>query len=102
MTLATLVLADISISASTFIWWIVIGLIIGLIASFIMRGGYGLLVDIIIGIVGAILGGIIASLLGIAYSGLGWTIFFGVIGAIILIAILRAISGGYHYRRRRL
>jgi uncharacterized membrane protein YeaQ/YmgE (transglycosylase-associated protein family) len=102
MTLATFVLSDISLSASTIIWWLLVGLVAGLLASFIMRGGYGILMDIVIGIVGAFLGGFLASLLGISYSGLGWTIFFAVIGAIILIAILRAVSGGYGFRRRRL
>lgn len=101
MTLATLVLADISLSASTVVWWLLVGLVAGLIASFIMRGGYGIIGDIIVGIVGAFLGGFLASLAGISYSGIGWTIFFAVIGAIILIAILRAVSGGYHYRYRR-
>jgi uncharacterized membrane protein YeaQ/YmgE (transglycosylase-associated protein family) len=100
MTLATLVLADITLSASTVVWWLLVGLVAGLLASFIMRGGYGILMDIVIGIVGAFLGGFLASLLGISYSGIGWTIFFAVIGAIILIAILRMVSGGYGRRRR--
>jgi uncharacterized membrane protein YeaQ/YmgE (transglycosylase-associated protein family) len=102
MTLATLVLGDITLSASTVIWWLVVGLIVGLIASFIMRGGYGIIGDIVIGIVGAFLGGFLASLLGIGAGGLLGTIIIAVIGACILIAILRAVSGGYGYRRRRL
>ncbi len=102
MTLATLVLSDISLSASTVVWWLVVGLIVGLIASFIMRGGYGLVADIIIGIVGAFLGGFLASLVGIGAGGLLGTIIIAVIGACILIAILRAVSGGTGYRRRRL
>jgi uncharacterized membrane protein YeaQ/YmgE (transglycosylase-associated protein family) len=100
MTLATLVLGDISLSASTVVWWLVVGLIVGLIASFIMRGGYGIIGDIIVGIVGAFLGGFLASLLGIGAGGLLGTIIIAVIGACILIAILRAVSGGYSRRRR--
>ena len=100
MTLATLVLGDISLSASTVIWWIVVGLVVGLIASFIMRGGYGIIGDIIVGIVGAFLGGFLASLVGIGAGGLLGTIIIAVIGACILIAILRAVSGGYTRRRR--
>lgn len=100
MTLATLVLGDINLSASTIVWWLVVGLIVGLIASFIMRGGYGLVADIIIGIVGAFLGGFLASLVGIGAGGLLGTIIIAVIGACILIAILRAVSGGYSRRRR--
>jgi len=100
MTLATLVLGDITLTASTVVWWLVVGLIVGLIASFIMRGGYGLVADIIIGIVGAFLGGFLASLVGIGAGGLLGTIIIAVIGACILIAILRAVSGGYSRRRR--
>lgn len=101
MTLATLVFGDINLSASTIIWWLVVGLIVGLLASFIMRGGYGIVADIIIGIVGAFIGGFLASVLGVGGSGIVWTIVIAVIGACILIAILRAVSGGYGRGRRR-
>ena len=100
MTLATLVLGDITLTASTVVWWLVVGLIVGLLASFIMRGGYGLVGDIVIGIVGSFLGGFLASLVGIGAGGLLGTIIIAVIGACILIAILRAVSGGYSRRRR--
>jgi len=102
MTLATLVLGDINLSASTIVWWLVVGLVVGLLASFIMRGGYGIVGDIVIGIVGAFLGGFLASLVGIGSGGLLGTIIIAVIGACILIAILRAISGGYGRGRRRI
>jgi len=95
MTLATLVLGDINLTASTVIWWLVVGLIAGVLASFVMRGGYGIVGDIIIGIVGAFLGGFLASLLGIGASGLVGTIIIAFIGACILIAILRLISRSY-------
>jgi uncharacterized membrane protein YeaQ/YmgE (transglycosylase-associated protein family) len=99
MTLATLVLGDITLTASTIVWWLVVGLIAGLLASFIMRGGYGILGDIVIGIVGAFIGGFLASLLGIGAGGILGTIIIAVIGACILIAILRMISRGYPRRR---
>ncbi len=38
MTLATLVLGDINLTASTVVWWLVVGLIAGVLASFVMRG----------------------------------------------------------------
>ncbi|HKV59009.1 MAG TPA: GlsB/YeaQ/YmgE family stress response membrane protein [Ktedonobacteraceae bacterium] len=101
MALATLVLGDINLSASTIIWWLIIGLVVGVIASFIMRGGYGIVADIIIGIVGAFIGGFLASLIGVSSGGsLILTLIIAVIGACILIAILRAVSGGYGRRRR--
>ena len=99
MTLATLVLGDINLTASTVVWWLVVGLIAGVLASFVMRGGYGIIGDIVIGIVGAFLGGFLASLLGIGASGLVGTIIIAFIGACILIAILRMISRSYPRRR---
>ena len=94
MAFASLVLADLSLS--TVIWWLLVGLIAGFLASMVMRGGgYGILGDIIVGIVGAFLGGFLASLLGLGASGFVGTVIIAFIGACILIAILRAVSGGY-------
>jgi len=82
--------------------WLVVGLIAGWLASLVMRGGgYGLIGDIIVGVVGALIGGFLAAtLLKIpnAVNGINVTsIFVAFIGAVILIAILRMVSG-----RRRL
>ena len=82
--------------------WIVVGLIAGWLASQVMRGGgYGLIGDIIVGIVGALIGGFLAAnLLNMpnAVNGINITsIFVAFVGAVILIAILRLVSG-----RRRL
>jgi len=98
MTLASIVLADISLT--TVLWWLVVGLIAGFLASLVMRGGgYGIVGDIVIGIVGAFIGGFLASLIGIGAGGLIGTIIIAFIGACILIAILRAVSGGFGRRR---
>ncbi len=77
--------------------WIVVGLIAGWLAGQVMRGGgYGLVGDIIVGIVGAIIGGFLAgALLGIPDAVNGFnvgSIVVAFIGAVILIAILRAIK----------
>jgi uncharacterized membrane protein YeaQ/YmgE (transglycosylase-associated protein family) len=97
MTFAALVLAD--ISASSIIWWLLVGLIAGFLASVVMRGGgYGIVGDIVVGLVGALIGGFLASLLGLGASGLVGTIIIAFIGACILIAILRAASGGFTRR----
>src|SRR2546421_12743341 len=94
MIVATMVLADITLES--LIWWLIVGLIAGFLASVVMRGGgYGIVGDIIIGIVGAILGGFLAGLLGLGVSGLVGTIIVAFIGACILIALLRAVSGGF-------
>jgi len=97
MTLATLVLADISLEG--LIWWLIIGLIAGFLASVVMRGGgYGVVGDIVVGLVGALIGGFLANLLGLGASGLIGTIIVAFIGACILIALLRAFSGGFSRR----
>ena len=100
MLLSSIVLADISLES--LIWWLVIGLIAGFLASVVMRGGgYGIVGDIIAGLVGAFIGGWLFGVLGISVGGgLLGSIIVAFIGACIFIAILRAISGGS--RRRRL
>jgi uncharacterized membrane protein YeaQ/YmgE (transglycosylase-associated protein family) len=87
-----MVLADVSLT--TVLWWLVVGLIAGFLASAVMRGGgYGVVGDIIVGIIGAFIGGFLMSLLGIGGSGILWTVIVAFIGACVLIAILRAVSG---------
>jgi uncharacterized membrane protein YeaQ/YmgE (transglycosylase-associated protein family) len=78
--------------------WIVVGLIAGWLASQVMRGGsYGLIGDIIVGAVGAVIGGFLAAnLLNMpdAVNGINVTsILVAFVGAVILIAILRMVSG---------
>jgi uncharacterized membrane protein YeaQ/YmgE (transglycosylase-associated protein family) len=76
--------------------WLVLGLIAGFLASVVMRGGgYGVIGDIIVGIVGALIGGFIFSVLGgTGVTGFNlWSLVVAFVGACILIAILRAISG---------
>ena len=78
--------------------WIVVGLIAGWLASQVMRGGgYGLIGDIIVGILGALIGGFLAAnLLNMpnAVNGINITsILVAFVGAVILLAILRVVSG---------
>ena len=76
--------------------WLIVGLIAGVLASLVMGGGFGLIGDIIIGIVGAFLGGWLFRELGVAspFGGLAGTIFVAFIGAVVLIFLLRLIRGG--------
>ena len=83
---------------SALLFWIIVGLIAGALAKFVLPGDDpgGIIVTIIIGVVGAVLGGWLLSLLGIgggAGSG-GWifSIIAGVIGAVILLAIYRLVA----------
>ena len=61
----------------------------------VMRGGgYGLVGDIIVGVIGALIGGFILSLFGLGANGFWTTLITAFIGACILIAILRMVGGG--------
>jgi len=75
--------------------WIVIGAIAGWLASMVMHSRLGLVTDIIVGIVGALIGGFVFNLLGIAgTTGFNlWSIFVAFIGSVILLALIRLISG---------
>ncbi|MEO7084988.1 MAG: GlsB/YeaQ/YmgE family stress response membrane protein [Gemmatimonadaceae bacterium] len=73
--------------------WLVVGLVAGVLASFVMGGGYGLIGDVVIGIIGAFIGGWIFRQLGasVPIGGLGGVILVAFIGAIVLLFILRII-----------
>ncbi len=74
--------------------WIIVGLIAGWLAGKVMKGGgYGVLVDIVLGILGGVLGGWLFGLLGIWQGrGLIGSIIVAFVGAVILVAITRAIK----------
>ncbi len=78
------------------LFWVIVGLVAGFLASVVMKGGgYGIVGDIIVGIVGALIGGFLMSLIGLNSSGnIIYSIIVAFIGACILIAILRAVSRG--------
>jgi uncharacterized membrane protein YeaQ/YmgE (transglycosylase-associated protein family) len=74
--------------------WLIVGLIAGLLASVAVGGvGYGLLGDIVVGIVGAVLGGWLFSQLHTAapVGGLPGVIFVAFVGAVVLLLILRLV-----------
>lgn len=76
------------------LWVIIVGLIAGWAAGRIMgKGGYGPLMDIILGIVGGIVGGFLISLIGLQTSGgLISQIIVAIIGAVFLIWISRMLK----------
>jgi uncharacterized membrane protein YeaQ/YmgE (transglycosylase-associated protein family) len=75
------------------IYWVVVGLIAGWAAGKIMKGGgYGTVMDIVLGIVGAVVGGWLLGLLGITAGGLIGTIIVAIIGAVFLIWLSRMIK----------
>lgn len=75
------------------IWWIIVGLVAGWAAGKIMKGsGYGPLVDIALGIVGAVIGGFLLGLVGIQSSGLIGSILVAIFGAVFLIWLSRRLK----------
>jgi uncharacterized membrane protein YeaQ/YmgE (transglycosylase-associated protein family) len=95
MTFALFVIGA-SLNPGGIIAWLVVGLIAGFLASVIMRGGgYGVVGDIIVGLVGAFLGGLLMNLLAPDMTTGFWgSIVVAIIGACILIAILRLFARG--------
>jgi uncharacterized membrane protein YeaQ/YmgE (transglycosylase-associated protein family) len=69
------------------IWWICVGLVAGWATGKILKGsGYGALADIVIGILGAIVGGFVMRAIGFSSSGgFFYTVFVAVLGAMILV-----------------
>jgi uncharacterized membrane protein YeaQ/YmgE (transglycosylase-associated protein family) len=80
------------------IFWVIVGLIAGALAKWIMPGPDpgGIILTLIIGIVGAVLGGWLLHLIGIgggaASGGFIFSILAGVLGALILLTIYRAVA----------
>ena len=76
--------------------WIIVGLIAGWLAGLVMKGGgYGVIGDIILGIIGALVGGFLASaLFGIPSGTFSLTtLIVAFLGAVIVVAIVRALPG---------
>ena len=76
-------------------WWLLIGLIAGWLAGTVARGrGFGCVVDVILGLVGAVIGGWIFERLGIVAFGFWGSLAAATVGAIVLVAIARLFAGG--------
>jgi uncharacterized membrane protein YeaQ/YmgE (transglycosylase-associated protein family) len=77
------------------IGWIVIGLLAGWLAGTLSRGrGFGCIVDVILGLIGAVLGGWIFTKLGIVAFGFLGSLAAATVGAVLLVAIARLFAGG--------
>ena len=78
--------------------WIIIGIIAGWLTGKIMKGsGFGMIMDMVVGLVGALIGGFLSSHLGfggVGDHGLIMSIFIAVIGAILLTYLVRLVTGG--------
>lgn len=73
-----------------FVWFVLIGITAGWLAGQIMKGGgSGLVVNLIVGVVGAILGGFVFALLGLSAYGLLGRLVVATVGAVLLLYLLR-------------
>ena len=71
------------------VYFLIIGLVAGWLAGLILKGkGFGLVGNLIVGCVGALLGGYLFGLLGIGGSGLIGSLIAALVGAIILLWII--------------
>ena len=75
--------------------WLIVGGIAGWLAGLIVKGGgQGILINIVVGIIGAVIGGWLFGQLGIAIgTGMVNTIITAVIGAVVLLLVIGLISG---------
>jgi uncharacterized membrane protein YeaQ/YmgE (transglycosylase-associated protein family) len=75
------------------LWWIVVGLVAGWATGKIMRGaGYGVLADIGLGVVGAVVGGMIMTALGVyTTGGIIPTILVAILGAVVVVVAVRLL-----------
>ena len=76
--------------------WLLVGLISGFLASrMVNKAGEGMILDIVLGIVGAFIGGVIFRMLGSqGVTGFNiWSIFVAFIGAVVLLTIYHAVTG---------
>ena len=76
-----------------FLWYLLIGLVAGWLANLVVKGrGAGLWINLIVGVVGGILGGWLFALFGVFAVGTVGSLFMALIGAIILLWIVTAVS----------
>ncbi len=77
--------------------WLIVGALAGWLASIVMgtNGSQGLLLDIIVGIVGALIGGFLFNVIGApGITGFNvWSLFVAFIGAVVLLGLLRLFTG---------
>ena len=75
------------------IWMLVIGAIAGWLAGLVMKGrGFGIIGNIVVGIVGAVIGGFLFNAFGIAFWGLQGSLLVAFIGAVILLFIVGLVK----------
>ena len=77
-----------------FLWFLIVGLVAGWLAGMLVKGGgFGLIGDLVVGVIGAFLGGWLFSTVGAsAGGGLLGSIIVATIGAVVLLFIVRLVK----------
>ncbi|WP_136657310.1 GlsB/YeaQ/YmgE family stress response membrane protein [Nitratireductor sp. XY-223] len=73
--------------------FLVIGLIAGFIAEKVMNRNHGLIKNLVVGVIGAVVGGYLAPLVGISYGGFVGTLIVATVGAIIVLWLFALLAG---------
>jgi uncharacterized membrane protein YeaQ/YmgE (transglycosylase-associated protein family) len=90
-----IIYAEITLSPGGIIAWLVVGLIAGWFAARVMRGGgYGLVGDMIVGLIGAVIGGLTLGLIVTGEAGFWGSLVVAILGACLLLAIFRFLGFG--------
>jgi uncharacterized membrane protein YeaQ/YmgE (transglycosylase-associated protein family) len=75
------------------IWTIMIGILAGFLAGKVVKGhGMGVLLDLVVGIIGSILGGWLFAIVGLAAYGLLGRLLMAFVGAVVLLLLVRALK----------
>ena len=75
------------------VWFLLIGLAAGFLASRLMKGGgFGLLGDLVLGVVGAFFGSFLFGVVGLAAYGLVGRLIMATVGAVVLLALIRILK----------
>ena len=75
------------------IGFLVIGLIAGFIAEKVMKRNHGLIKNLIVGVIGAVVGGFLAQSLGIVYAGFVGYLIVATVGAIVVLFLFGLLAG---------
>jgi uncharacterized membrane protein YeaQ/YmgE (transglycosylase-associated protein family) len=85
---------NLTLSPGGWVVWIIVGLVAGFLAShFVKGGGYGLIGDLIVGLIGALIGGFLIGFFLHTTVGLLGSIVVAFVGAVILLLIVRTVTG---------
>ena len=77
------------------IWFLLVGLVAGWLAGKLTKGsGFGVVGDVVIGVIGAFVGGFLFRLVGISAGGTIGSIIVATVGAVVLVVVVKAIKKG--------